>query len=268
MLEKEKIPKISVEELRELLLAEYKIGQSIAQKLQERIQRRSDQPMPVQAEDPRSAIVKDKIIGSLYEMTARRLKRNRREVPLFSKRDIVKLIPQIIGSIEQMSGEKFGTRESVKLKSLFKTILCNLFDIASDGSFLPGGVAYVAGKTDQYEAYWRRIRTILALARERNIKPVECLTDQDEITRRLYSKEEYNALFQKVMSKSFDPEILKKAFFQPIIGMFADSPEELKKIERDFEAELMPQIAGYVKAAKQEVDSFISEAIARIYDRK
>lgn len=190
---------LTVEELKSLILARSRAEQSKQTKLQERIQSALGQP--AQKEGAGDAAFKNKVIDWISDLLARRLKRNRRTVPLLSSRDFTRFFSFILDTIAQMGIElEAAERKNFKkdMKGIFKNVLETI------PSMVPRG-------KNHYEVYWRWARTVFDLAAERGVPPTELLALEsatDEITRRLFTKKQFLNLHQRLM-KSPNADVKK-----------------------------------------------------------
>lgn len=122
-----------------------------------------------------------------------------------------------------------------------------------------------------YEEYWRWVTTVLDLATERGILPTELLALQgatDEITRRMFTKEEFTTLSERAVSKLMDIDTLKKVVVQPMLDVYVGDEfgeEARREAEQALEAQVMPQLREDIRKTKVIVSVFLNEEVERIY---
>lgn len=111
--------------------------------------------------------------------------------------------------------------------------------------------------------------TVLDLAAERNIQPIELLALEeatDEITRRMFSKRQFVAQSKKEMNKILDPEMIKKNIFEQYVDRFAEDNEELRRyLEQEIETKYMPQLREEMVKTRVIASEYLSETVQRIY---
>ncbi|MDO8436181.1 MAG: hypothetical protein Q7S82_02230 [bacterium] len=251
---------LTVAELKSLILARFNAEQSNEAKLRALIQREFGNE--IQEEKPETIAIKNKFADWSSDVLARRLKRNRRATPLLSYRDFVQFIPSILDVISQARGYELEAEERKMFEKFTKAMFQNLFEVVRDMIILPG--------KNPYEEYWRWANTVFDLAAERGVLPTELLALEgatDEIMRRMFSKKQFgDILAEKVADRFTSADVLKKIVIQPMLDMVAEGDEEERRdLERDLEAELMPQVREIVEKSKVVINAWLDEEIARIY---
>lgn len=250
---------ITVESLKSVLLAHFNSDQSKQAKLQERFQQALGGA--VQEKTPEAIIIEKRLLDWLSDILARRLKRNRRTTPLFSSRDLVRFVPIMLNEIAEIEGEELEAEERKMLKKFMEMMFENIVKAV---------YAMMPPQKDPYKEYWRWIMTVFDLAAERGVPPAELLVLEeaiDEITRRMFTKKQFVALSKKGFNKLVNADALKKILVQPMLDMLSadGSEEERQEMEREIEAEIMPQLREAIEKAKVVMNGFFDEEAARIY---
>lgn len=245
---------LTVENLKLMLLALVKMQQSEQVKLQERIQKALGNKM--QTERPAAIVIRNKIADLVSDILARRLKMRRRSTPLVSLRDFGRLIPSILETIEQVEGFSLGGKKRKNFEKSIRATIKNSLEMAFEFMW-------------SYDEYWRWIGIVINLASERGISPIEFLARKDangEVMRRLFPRGKLVALYKRAIHKFMSVDTMKKIVIQPMLEMLTiDNEEDLREMEREFEAEFMPQLKVVVKKSKEVLKVWLNEEIARIY---
>ena len=242
---------LTVEELKALFVAQFKMAQLKHSKIEARIHQELGQEIEVDLEADE---VSDKIVDYMSDLIARRLKDNQQDVPLFSSDDAARGIDVIFDAMAQKEGVELDAEPRTLLEAIIMNAIENVSEMATSNLVSPG--------KNPYDEYWRWVGTVLTLAAERNVPPTELLTREemtDEITRRMHSKEECAALIEEAAKKVMDFDVLEEAFIQPMLDMkIAEVREELKE-------EFMPQLREHFEKAKEVFSAWLDEEIKRIY---
>lgn len=252
---KSKMP--TVEELEAMLRASLTL--SIAQ--QAAMQKRFAESTGTAAEEqPQNNLIVTKMFDRIADTIARRLKRNRRTVPLVSIRDLTKLIPEILDASTQDNGNELDIEVREALIKYTQTLFKNLLSSISETG-LPG--------EDPYEWYQRWAKTALEVAAGGGISPAELVATEsgsDEITRRMYTRKQYVARCRRSMKKIVSIPGLKKILLDPLLSLLIEKDsEDYRETKRDLETEATPKIAELVEKYKQVFDIWIDETATRIY---
>ena len=250
---------LTVAELKALFVVRFGADQSKQNKLKARLQQEFGED--VQEKNLEDLVIQDKIVDWISDVLARRLKRNRRTTPLISSRDFAQFIRFMISEIESAEGYELEAEEREMFKKFMKTMLENVVEAVH---------AMVPRRKNAYDESWRWVTTVLDLAVERDILPTELLlleSATDEITRRMFTKRQFVALYNKGVNKFMDVDVLKKIIIQPMFDLVAADAdeEERNELEQEFEAELMPQLRERVEKSKVIVNAWFGEEVARIY---
>lgn len=250
---------LTVAELKSLLLAGFNAEQSKEAKLQVRLQQELGNE--AQEEKPEVVAIKNKLADWIFDTLARRLKQNRRATPLLSSRDLVRFIPSIIDEIAKAKGDELNVEKRKMFEKLIKAMFENVFEMMH---------AMVPPRKNLYEECWRWVTTVLDLATERGIPPIELLALEsatDEITRRMYTKKQFVALSKRAVNKFMDVDALKKIIVQPILDRLGTkaNEEERRELEHKLEAKLMPRLRDTVEKSKVVINAWLGEEVERIY---
>ncbi|MEX2119246.1 MAG: hypothetical protein WD847_06525 [Pirellulales bacterium] len=88
---------LSVQELRSLIGLHFDFVQATQRKLQERVGKALGAPA---TENDQSSVLMARLCEFAADVIARRLKRNRRTVPLFAEKDMARFIPTMLDLLE------------------------------------------------------------------------------------------------------------------------------------------------------------------------
>ena len=250
---------LTVAELKSLLLARFNAEQNKQGKLKARIQQTLGNK--VQEEKQEVIAIKNKLSDWISDVLARRLQQNQRTTPLLSSLDFVELVPWMINEIMKTEGDGLKAEERKMLEKFMKAMLENIFEMVH--AMVPPG-------KNPYDEYWRWVTTVLDLAAERRIMPTELLAlDEnaidDEITRRIFTKEQFVALSEKSANKFMDADVFKKIIIQPMLDMVPEGNEkERRELEQELETQLMPQLRETVEESKVVINTWLGEEVERI----
>lgn len=249
---------LTVAELKSLLIARFNAERPKQEKFQARLQQELGNE--VQEKKPEYIEMENQLVDWISDILARRLKRNRRTTPLLSSRDLARFIPFMLNMIAHAEGDELDVELHKVLEKFLKTMF-NVFLEVMHSKIPPG--------KNIYEEHWRWINTVLALADESSVLPTELLALEeatDEITRRMFSKKQFVALFKKAMNKFTDVDMLKKSLIQPILDMVSEGDGEKRlDMERELEEALMPQLREIFEKSKLVANAWLNEEIKRIY---
>ncbi len=250
---------LTVAELKSIFEASFSSKQSKQVQLEARLpQVLGTEP---QVETPEIIAAKKVIKGFLSVTLSRRLKRNRRTTPLFSNRDLTRLVPSLVDEIAKSKGDVLAPEERKMIESNMKILLGNIIKM-----MLP----LMPPESDPYEEYWRWIQTVLDISAEHGVPPAQlfALEDvNDEITRRMFTKKQFVALNKGTTNKFLNAEALKVSILQPILSMLSKEmdADERREIERALEDELMPELRNTLKRARVVVKRILDVEVKRIY---
>lgn len=247
----------TVEELKALLIARFNAERSEQVELQARLQQELGNE--VREEESEVVTIANEVADQIFGVLARRLKRNRRTTPLLSSRGFVRLIPLVINEIAEAVGIEPEAEERKVLEKFMKTIFEYIFETMH--AMVPPG-------KDLYEEYWRWVTTVLDLAAERDIPPTELLALEsviDEVTRRMFTKEQFVALFERAAVKFIDVDVLR-GIVQPMLDMVAiEATEEERRELEERKTELEPRFRETVEKSRVIVNAWFGEKVERIY---
>lgn len=250
---------LTVVELKSLLLARFNAEQGKMAGLQVRLQQELGNV--AQTMEPELIAFNNKLAEQIYDLIARRLKRNRRTTPLISSRDFVRLVPFMIDEITKIEDGELGAEDRKKFEKYVKAVSENALEMV---------YAMVPPRKNLYEEYWRWVTTVLDLAAERGILPTELLALEnaiDDITRRMFTKKQFVALSSRLVNKFWDADVFKKSIIQPMLECLVPGAdeEERREQEQELETELMPQLRKIVEKTRVVIKAWIGEEAKRIY---
>jgi hypothetical protein len=257
---------LTVAELQSLLVMHFEARQLKQAKFQAHLQHTLSQTFTdyeVPEENAESVVIKKKGADWISNLLAHRLNGSPCTIPLFSSEDLEKFVPSMIDAMEQAKNIELEVEDRRMLEKFLNKGTQNLFDIVH-GMVPPGD--------NQYEAYWRWIDTVLDLAAERGVLPIELLALEeatDEITRRMFSKEQFIALFNNEMSELTDTNMYKAFFLVPTLDVSMEEDETkrlwLEQELEQFKAEIMPQLREVVEKLRVFLNTRLNEDVTRIY---
>lgn len=178
---------LSVEEIKELLLFRARLSLERTKTVKNLLAEAFG--LPLRKEDPISAIFESETNNLFADLMASRLKRNRHNVPILSRRDFDKLYPAVIESYKKISGQELDERELEFFKVIFGTLLEKYSSPCSE-------------KDNPYTDFWQWAIIVVELAKEQGLKPLQFLEQEyvgDQITKRMFTQEEYLDLQKKGM---------------------------------------------------------------------
>lgn len=187
-----KADSLTVDDLRLILFARLEIDLSERMEEEDRIQ------MTLFGEVKKKSQISILIEGGLSlwiaQTLANRLKQNHREIPPVSFEDFSDVFPLIFRAIEEMVEEKIDIKVREAIRSLSTMMAKSILEVVSG----------LWGEKNPYEECWRWISIVLELAEKRNILPLEIVVSKsasEEITRRMFSEEEFTILCKKSAGK-------------------------------------------------------------------
>lgn len=225
----------------------------------ERMKKHISLVMGIPNEDNSLAIelMKLKLEDQISEIMAIRLKNNCREIPLLSKEDFSSLSIVLTNHFEQDADHVLDEEERQTIQSTYSSViesvadaLCNLDD-------------------NPYESWYKTAELSSKLSNDYGIPLFDLFSNQeivDQITKNVFSREEYLAKFERGIEKILNPNFFKNV----IINMVKNLPdvnweEDREEIERDIDEEVMPQINADIENLRPIVKKYIDEETARIY---
>ena len=258
MPKKQKKKVLTLAEMKSLLLLQFGAEQRKQDKLYVRLQQELGNE--VQEEKPEAIAIKNRVQDWVCDILARRLKRNQQTTPLLSSKDFAPLVHAVVNEVED---DKLGTGDREMLKKFMKTRFENVFEVVD---------IMVSSQKNPYEEYWRWITTVLGLADEQGIQPIELLkleNQTDEIKRRMFTKKQFLDLSNRTVKKFTDADVLKKILVQPMLDIMLISVElnadDRREIEQEMEKEVMPHLCEIIEKFKVVTRVWIDEEIGRIY---
>jgi small-conductance mechanosensitive channel len=198
----------------------------------------------------------DIILEKTAELAAFRLKRNDRTKPLFSSKDLPRLMPFCITLVEQAFGRKLHSGERRQIKASLKIFLDRMADFSN----------CLISLEMIYAGCWSWAMALHALTLEYNVGPLELIRFDgilDEIARRTQTKEEflmfYERRIQRISIATYNDLIVK-----PKLAKFAQNKISHAYIKRMFEM-TKPLLRVAFKKARFVLRKWLVEEANRIY---
>ncbi|MFA5961716.1 MAG: hypothetical protein WC848_03490 [Parcubacteria group bacterium] len=193
-----------------------------------------------------------KLTDKLAGLVARRLKRNARDKPLFSAKDVQHLTGAINDSMEKFTGQALDEQEYALLDSSLKDCVKHL---TNDMSI-----------EDLYEDYWSLIDVLQTLADEYNTPVTELIEHIDKyadaITRRTQTKKEFlNSCNQTLQDISI--EAVKNLLMGPMFELISDDDSE--KMTEERLAEMIPALEALNEKTRDAIRGWYQNEAERIY---
>lgn len=251
---------IPLAELKSLLVALFKTEEGIVTKLKARLYEEFDNWN--YQENPADLARRNKCTDWMCDTLARRMKQDRRITPLLSHQDWAEFaIPMVIEEFEQKKGYELDPNEQKMIEKLVSRMFEEVSEMIDS--------IVLQGKTP-YDEYWRWVTTTLELATEQCIPPTKLLTLEnglDEISRRMFTKEQFLAYSHRRVKKFTDIDSFKKAFIQPMLEALSLQldDDELRETVQEIEADIMPELINGMEKIKVVLNTFFDEEAERIY---
>jgi hypothetical protein len=255
--------RLTAAELKSMLLAHFAAEYKKQLKLQAQLQQ--EEPdyaiLPVQPEA--CSVIMNKYMDLICDLLACRLKESQRTTPLISAPDASRIVSLLLDEIATIRGFELEAGKREAIEGLLRPIYETVFELTYNVVVLPN--------SSPYDEYWRWVTIVLDLAAESGNKPTELLTSEttnDEITRRMFTREQFTTISQTKMNKLLDADALKKIMFSSALAMVGealDDEEERNELEQWLEAQLMPQLCEHIERLKAVCNVIFDEEVARIY---
>ena len=202
-------------------------------------------------------LMKVKLEGQMSEIMAIRLKNNCREIPLLSKEDFSSLSIIMANHFEQNANYVLDEEERQTIQSAYSGIMESMAD------------ALCSMSDDPYESWYKIAEVSSKLSNDYGIPLLDLFSNEkivDQITKNVFSQEEYLAKFEKGMEKLLSPDFFKNMMINIAKG-FPDVnwKEDREEIEREFDEEVLPKINEYIENLRPVIKKYIDEEVARIY---
>jgi hypothetical protein len=143
-------------------------------------------------------------------------------------------------------------------ETVIKTSLKGYFDYALS----------MVDDRNPYDEYWRMITVIETLANDEMLAPDAVLTAEmyDEVTRRLYTREQYLAQAEKALKIVADPEALLNSMITPALDLLcSDDPELRAEIEDEIREMMTAQLMPLFTKMESAMRVMMTEEADRIY---
>lgn len=258
-----KRPNLSIEELTALLRARFNSNRANMSRLDE-LMKEVGVEQSFKCDAPDAEIISAALVDTMCELVAKRLKRSRRSTPLLSPRDFPRHVKSMLYCCEELTGYICGSAEFKTYEALLNAVF---------GSFCDGFFVMVPDDKNPYDEYWRWIATTVNLAAERGVSPIEFYASQeavDEITRRMFNKDEFIALISEGTAKLADPELFRKIILEilpTVLKVVPDAIEanERQQLEQGLDEGSMPGVRDYTGKVQVALATWVAEEASRIY---
>ncbi|MFZ2193186.1 MAG: hypothetical protein WAV31_03000 [Candidatus Moraniibacteriota bacterium] len=247
----------STEYLKRVLLAVLKIQEAINQRMQECVRKviggKKEEIAPWIIE------VQREIINLGLDIIVKRLQRNRRNVKIFSLRDISQLVPHIFDAMEKAEERSLDSEERESMEKALKNIIKASLEV---------------GLSLSWEDYWEWIHAVTDVSTYYDIPPEDLSVfgkHTDKVMQRLFSREEFVLYHEKIISKLTDVNLMKKTFF---LSAFESMVlEDMSKRERyafkkKMEVELESVFKELIEKIKEPLRLWLDNEAERIYGKQ
>ncbi len=246
---------LTVAEIKRLCLARYMAEQSRYAELTARVQSALD--VKTEEENPVTAMIKNKMADIFSDLAACRLYLDQDATPLLSPQDYERFIPWVVESAEARGVKFDGPEDSERFGR-------SVIESMKEYSSKVYGV--MSSMINPYDEYWRWINTVFDLTDERGILPLTFGPVVDEITRRMYTSEEYTILFGKILNELNSVDMTKGILLSSMFDMLGkDDMEGRSMLELEFEENVMPLLHEISEKIKAVANAWLNEEVARIY---
>lgn len=225
------------------------------------LERRIAAVSPPASRDPRVSALLQRAEELLSDLAADRLLANDRNQPFLTKKGFVALFDPTMA--KELFGDELEDDEIAAMESFFKTF--------AEEACLRIEEAAIC-EPDLYTAWWRNINTLLDISKERKMSPIDCLAIaevEDELVRRLYTKEQYADKMQKTYHKIGDAEMMKGVILEPFLQALAlqcdYNEDERAEMRSDLEENFMPQLRTLCEKMAQVFNEWFEERVAHLY---
>ncbi len=252
---------LSVDAIKTLLIAHLRMVEERGNRLNNQIRAKLGSPRSEKEKNDEAFTAEfgERVSGIM----AKRLKRNRRSVPILSARDFTNMIPWMLEQTKDSVGADLGPIDPEDLaiaKKLMKAGLQGMFEQV---------YAPMISTADPYGEYWRWIVVTIDLAREWNMPAIQIVSSQmgsDEVTRRMYSRTQFVAYCKRAMAGCLKPGNLESVIIEPMLEIVGDiNPKHREELRREMRAELMPKLRETIKTGRKRALEWIAQETARVY---
>ncbi|HSV94801.1 MAG TPA: hypothetical protein VLH94_02405 [Spirochaetia bacterium] len=249
---------LSVATIEAILVGKFLYEEKRSAQYSQRIQNALGVPVPTTDSKELSDQLKMFMAGSI----AKKLFRNDRSDSLFSVDECDQLIFDHLY-------KKFEDDTNVNDED--KRLIINSVKLMVSG--MVDSIMSLVDGPDPYDQYFKIINTIEFLANEECLPLDEPLPDElyDEVTRRIYTKEEYVSLNEKGLKLISDPEALLKVLMKPVIdNLLKDlDPEFIQEMREEIEVEMKElvslQFAPLFEKLGKVTKEIVTEETNRLY---
>ncbi len=195
---------------------------------------------------------------------ARNLMQDNHDVPLLPREEYDRIMLILYDRICQVEDWRFDHEYRLATTKFFGEVLCN-----ENGEKADIAAQMIPHDVDTYDQYWSMVFAIFEFAKEREVLLEELADDvdaTDEISRRLFTKEQYIDVQKRQMLNYFFPKKLMEQIIAPLIdesknftGIPLEMPPNLTiMLESKFAVECRNLERYYGRYIDQEVERIYS----------
>lgn len=259
---------LTVEELRDLLVARVEAEERWCTELQRRVREAFPSEESIAGDESEGSTSEEEAIESLKkemraELTtslATRYLAGDRTVPIFDTGNFRAQMMKWVDRAAQIYDEELPAAIRNALERMFLTALEQIRDILNQ---------HLAPGDDDYERYGRWLEAVRAIAAERGIRPVEVMEmddTYDELRRRLFSRSEYLSMIDGIFDRLYDPSAIRAISLATVTAMHPGlAPEDRIDLECRFDEECMPELSEMAAVEHQIARTWLAEEVDRIY---
>ena len=210
--------------------------------------------------EPVVSPLENKVGDALLDLTAtiiaRRLYKGDTEVTLLSSKDLLEMGPQLMELVREDNTEMTDDDAVIFLKAM-ESVIDNLVALTFDN---------LCGDEHPYDYYHRWFEVVLTYADELNCAPEDLFSMescQDEVTRRIYTKEQLRENFRRRQLK-YTPETLIKTIINPMLNAFGDDEEDRAFAEM-MRAQLEPGIRANFEKTQPLFKIWFETCLKRVF---
>ncbi len=249
---------LSVDAIKELLAAHLKMVESRGTRFNDRIRAKLGM-LPKKKERGEAAFTAG-VTEMIVDTMAKRLKRNRRSVPILSAKDFERMVPWMIDQVNAAKDESgMDPEDRAYVTKLMKAALTGLFK----------EVYARAISENSYDEYWRWIVSVLALAREWNVPAVVVTASRtgcDEVTRRTYTRKQFVANSKRAINRQMKPSRIESSVIAPMLDVATDGDAFVRQeFGHALRTELKPMLRETLCKSNQLTAEWLAEEADRIY---
>lgn len=231
---------LKVETIKAILLAKFLSDSERSDRVVRMIQ--EEMNIPVVATSILDMELKINVIKKMAAIISERLVAGDRAVPILSIEDFDELFSNYIDA--KVAGETDIDEENrIEMSRVAMASLRNTFNYF---------VEQANGGKDPYDEYWRVVNVVKNLANDEMLDPGKPLTEElyDEVIRRLLTREQYIAQFDRLSASATDPDEMVSRLIEPVMKEMGDDPN-LPEILEEMKNELRPQLMALASIGRK-----------------